>query len=62
MKEFAKMYPGDKDFIDSTAAARVNGYLAGYGTYEGLLAEIGSLGLTPEGNKKLLGMSYASHR
>jgi len=28
------MYPQEGEFINSTAAARVNGYLAGYGTAE----------------------------
>ena len=58
MKEFTAMYPHEGEFINSTAAARVNGYLAGYGTYENLLAEVGSLGLSPEGSKKLLDRVY----
>ena len=32
MKSFLAMYPKFKDFIDSTAAARLNGFAAGYGT------------------------------
>ena len=54
MKEFTAMYPQEGEFINSTAAARVNGYLAGYGTAENLLNEVGSLGLSPEERKKLL--------
>ena len=54
MKEFTAMYPREGEFINSTAAARVNGYLAGYGTSENLLNEVGSLGLSPEERKKLL--------
>ena len=54
MKEFTAMYPREEEFINSTAAARVNGYLAGYGTSENLLNEVGSLGLSPEERKKLL--------
>jgi peptide-methionine (S)-S-oxide reductase len=30
MQEFESVYPDFKDIIDSTAAARVNGHLAGY--------------------------------
>ena len=29
-EEFRLMYPKEGDFINSTSAARVNGYLAGY--------------------------------
>ena len=54
LKEFTAMYPQEGEFINSTAAARVNGYLAGYGTAENLLNEVGSLGLSPEERKKLL--------
>ena len=54
LKEFTAMYPQEGEFINSTAAARVNGYLAGYGTSENLLNEAGSLGLSPEERKKLL--------
>lgn len=36
MGEFRAMYPDFRGFIDSTAAARVNGYLGGYGTVEAL--------------------------
>jgi peptide-methionine (S)-S-oxide reductase len=31
MREFRAMYPKDDEFVDSTAAARVNGYVGGYG-------------------------------
>ena len=37
-------YPDMKDFINSTAAARLNGYIGGYGTPEKLQMEINSLG------------------
>ena len=62
MKEFTGMYPKGGDFIDSTAAARVNGYVSGYGTYAALLTEINSLGLSPEECKKLLDLVYRSPR
>ncbi|MBI3857095.1 MAG: peptide-methionine (S)-S-oxide reductase [Planctomycetes bacterium] len=52
-KEFAAIYPEAKDFVNSTAAARVNGYLAGSGTAEQLKKEIDLLGLSAEGKKRL---------
>ena len=54
MREFNAMYPQERDFINSTAAARANGYLAGYGAYENLLSEVSGFGLSPEESKKLL--------
>jgi methionine-S-sulfoxide reductase len=54
MKEFKAMYPNTEDFVNSTAAARVNGYLAGYGTRAQLEAELDSLGLSPAARDKLL--------
>ena len=53
MKEFKAMYPNLNDFVNSTAAARVNGYIAGYGTSANLLEELDSLGLSPAGKQRL---------
>jgi peptide-methionine (S)-S-oxide reductase len=53
MREFSTIYPAAQDFINSTAAARVNGYVGGYGSPEALKEEIDSLGLSPASNKKL---------
>jgi peptide-methionine (S)-S-oxide reductase len=53
MKEFNAIYPNAEDFINSTAAARVNGYINGYGTPETLQKELSSLGLSPAANKML---------
>jgi len=53
MAEFSRMYSVDDDFVASTAAARVNGYLGGHGTLETLQAELDDLGLSPEGRQKL---------
>jgi peptide-methionine (S)-S-oxide reductase len=50
--EFRTIYP-EEDFVDSTAAARANGYLAGHGSYAALEAELSDL-LTPEKNARLL--------
>lgn len=59
MKEFSVIYPNTDDFTASTAAARVNGYLGGYGTFASLQKELSSFGLSPAGNKKLLDIVYA---
>jgi peptide-methionine (S)-S-oxide reductase len=53
-KELRAIYPAIEDFISSTAVARVNGYAGGYGTLETLSAELGSLGLSEAGRKRLL--------
>ena len=53
MKEFAAIYPDDDDFMNSTAAARVNGYVGGYGRATDLEAELSDLGLSPEASEKL---------
>jgi len=53
MGEFRRMLPHMADFINSTAAARVNGYLAGYGTPQELEEEIDMLGLSEAGVRRL---------
>jgi peptide-methionine (S)-S-oxide reductase len=47
-------YPADQDLIDSTAAARLNGYLGGYGTIGQLQGEMAGLGLTASARQHLL--------
>ena len=44
--ELSAIYPRTEDLIDSTAAARLNGYLAGYGSREQLEVELSQLGLS----------------
>jgi peptide-methionine (S)-S-oxide reductase len=56
LHELTAIYPTTREFVASTAAARLNGYVAGYGSRTGLEAELSSLGLSPAGNKRLLGM------
>ena len=53
MQEFAAIYPDAADFVDSTAAARVNGYIGGHGSIEQFEDEIGKLGLSEKGREKL---------
>ena len=57
MKEFKAIYKKTIDFTNSTAAARINGYLGGFGTLDSLQKEIDSYGLSTAGNKKLLDLA-----
>jgi methionine-S-sulfoxide reductase len=53
MKEFRAMYTDMGDFVDSTAAARVNGYLSGFGDPDILQGELSRFGLTEAGAERL---------
>jgi hypothetical protein len=57
MAEFKAIYPRTIDFVNCTAAARVNGYVGGHGTPEALKETIESLGLSSAGHKRLLEIS-----
>ena len=46
MAELRGLYNNDKSFTDSTTAARLNGYLAGYGSRQALEAELPHMGLS----------------
>ncbi|MCP4401022.1 MAG: peptide-methionine (S)-S-oxide reductase [bacterium] len=52
--EYNILFPEILDFVNSTATARVNGYLAGHGTLEMLQEEFGLLGLSEQAQKELL--------
>lgn len=52
--ELAGLYPDHQDLVDSTAAARLNGYVSGYGSSEQLEREIDSLGINDENARKIL--------
>ena len=51
--EMSRIYPLHRDFVDSTAVARLNGYAGGNGSRDQLSREIESLGLSAEGKKVL---------
>ncbi|MCP3953620.1 MAG: peptide-methionine (S)-S-oxide reductase [Desulfobacterales bacterium] len=51
--EMVRIYPLDRDFIDSTAVARLNGYVGGNGSALHLAREIDSLGLSDTGRQTL---------
>ena len=54
ISDFSAMYPHSIDFINSTAAARINGYVSGYGTLQEIEGNLKNLGLSDDGNKLLL--------
>ena len=51
MRELRAIYPTEEDFVNSTAAARINGYLDGYGTLS-VQEELPGFGLSPAAGKK----------
>jgi peptide-methionine (S)-S-oxide reductase len=51
--DMSRIYPLKRDFIDSTAVARLNGYVGGYGSSDQLAREIDSLGLSDESRHAL---------
>jgi len=53
LRELSAIYPKEKDFVNSTAAARINGYLDGYGTLAELQEDLPGLGLSAEATKRL---------
>jgi len=62
LQEFKALYHSFRDIISSTAAARVNGYLGGYGTLKNLQAELDSYGLSVKAKERLLDFVKASTR
>lgn len=56
MEDLRAIYADTEDFVNSTAAARVNGYVGGFGTLADLESEIDDLGLTVAGKRTLLGL------
>lgn len=55
-KEIMRIYPRHQDLVDSTAAARLNGYVGGYGSRDQLSTEIESLGLSDEAEQALVNL------
>lgn len=52
-RQFKGIYPKYQEFVASTAVARVNGHLGGYGNLERLKADIHEYGLSPAGERML---------
>jgi peptide-methionine (S)-S-oxide reductase len=53
-REISQIYPDESDLLNSTAAARLNGYLGGYGDEETVKAQIDRYGLSEAGRQELL--------
>jgi peptide-methionine (S)-S-oxide reductase len=60
--EFTTIYADPTDFVNSTAAARVNGYLGGHGTLAQFEAEIDDLGLSGEAREVLVKLAQSRLR
>lgn len=54
LAEYQHIYPAFPDLVNSTAAARVNGFLYGYGKAEPIKPGLNSFGLSTEGLQILL--------
>jgi peptide-methionine (S)-S-oxide reductase len=61
MRILKDVYPNDADFTASIAAARINGYLGGYGKSLELEKELTQTGLQPETIKKLIAALNIQH-
>ena len=53
LAELSAIYPTREALVASTAAARVNGYVAGYGSLAELQLDLDGLGLSPAASQKL---------
>ncbi len=60
MDDYSKIFLSDRELTDSTAAARLNGYVSGMGDLLQLETEIDLLGLSPAAQDKLRKMVSAS--
>lgn len=60
LAEYHRIYPRLEAFLDSTAVARVNGYLGGSVPLEQVLLQVGVLGLSVQGQEQLLQVVAAS--
>ncbi len=61
-KAMRRYYPEEKAFVDSTAAARLNGYAGGQGNADDLARDIDRLGLTPDEQALLKNLVNGSSR
>lgn len=59
-RELKRIYPIHKDFVDSTAVARLNGYVGGNGSMTQLSSEIEKLGLSLKSQQNLTEMVKAT--
>lgn len=62
LAEFGAIYETSEALAASTAAARVNGYIAGFGSLADLQAEVDGLGLSPTARQKLVDLVATAER
>jgi peptide-methionine (S)-S-oxide reductase len=62
LAEFGDIYTTREAMVASTAAARVNGYVAGYGTLGELMTDLNGLGLSPAAGQRLVDLVATSER
>lgn len=60
MRAISANYPNFEDFVNSTAAARLNGYVGGWGDPDKLAQQIDSLGLSESGKQELSEIAKSS--
>lgn len=53
-RELSAMYPNNRDLVNSTAAARINGFLDGYGTLAELMHQLPGFALSTKAGNVLI--------
>ncbi len=53
LQQLQQYYPNDRALTDATTAARVNGYLAGFGQRDTFVTRVNQLGLSSDGRRRL---------
>ena len=53
VRELRAQYPQERQFVDSTTAARLNGYIGGFGNLEQLEGELETFGLSEQAEQYL---------
>jgi peptide-methionine (S)-S-oxide reductase len=62
LAEFRAIYPTREALVASTAATRVNGHIAGYGSLAELKVDLESLGLSPAASQRLTDLVATAER
>ncbi len=62
VRELKAVYPTTEGLVNSTAAARLNGYVGGYGRLDQLESELALLGISPASQRSLVELVRRSGR
>lgn len=62
VEEVRGLYSNELAFVDSTAAARLNGYIGGHGTLDQFTQELPKMGLSEKGQRLLQGYTSFSKK